>query len=77
METTMTTNQTYAQKTITKIRASAGFDPRHIEGYMRLHYNTLSQLSMADFRREVRICVACIREGGVDTAERNARSFGL
>lgn len=65
------------QREIAKMKSAQGFDPRHIEGYMRLQHDILSRLSKAQFSREVRLCVACIREGGMDAAERNAQSFGL
>ena len=68
----------YFQKSITeKGLVPAGVDPRHIEGFVRLQYSTLSHLSWPTIRREVKLSVACIAEGGVDAAERNARSFGL
>lgn len=61
-----------------RIRALApDHDPRHIEGYMRLQYSTLDHLDAATFAREVKTAIACIREGGIETAERNAQSFGL
>ena len=69
--------QTYYQRIISKMRAAQGFDPRHIEGYMRLQHSYLGELSKSAFAREVRLCVECIREGGVEAAERNAQSFGL
>ncbi len=69
--------QSYYQRTIAAMPSAIGFDPRHIEGYMRLQHDILSRLSKAQFSREVRLCVACIREGGLDAAERNAQSFGL
>ena len=53
------------------------YDPRHIEGYMRLQYSTLDHLDKATFRREVRIACGCVDEGGVQMAERNAKSYGL
>lgn len=52
-------------------------DPRHIEAYMRLAHPTLDGLSKEEFRREVTLCAECVRVGGVDAAESNARSFGL
>lgn len=57
--------------------AAQGVDPRHVEGYMRLQHSTLSHLSKSEFNREVRVSVACVREGGTEAAERNAQSFGL
>ncbi len=67
---------TYYQLAIAKI-VPADIDPRHVEGFMRLKYDALSELSRRAFNREVAIGVACIREGGVEQAERNAQSFGL
>lgn len=52
-------------------------DPRHVEGYMRLEHSTLDGLSVYQFRKEVFISIACIKEGGVDMAESNAKSFGF
>lgn len=52
-------------------------DPRHIEAYMRSEHSTLDHLSPQAFRSEVRMAVACIREGGAEMAERVALSFGL
>ena len=61
-----------------RIRALApGYDPRHIEGYMRLQYSTLDHLDAETFAREVEIGVGCVDVGGVEMAERNARSYGL
>ena len=54
-----------------------GIDPRHVEGYIRLEYATLNQLSWPTIRREVKIGIACIREAGAEAAEQNAQSFGL
>ncbi len=54
-----------------------GYDPRHIEAYMRLQYGTLSHLSRDDFAREAKICMACVDTAGVEAAERCARSYGL
>ena len=68
------------QNLIAKILAAKkikGVDPRHIEGFMRLQYHTLSHLSLADFKREVSIGIGCIEVGGVLAAEQNAQSFGL
>ena len=69
---------TYFQKSISdKGLVPAGIDPRHIEGYIRLEHSILGDLSWATIKREVKLCVACIREGGIEAAERNAQSFGL
>ena len=61
-----------------RIRTLApGHDPRHIEGYMLLQYATLDHLDAATFAREVEIAAGCVEVGGVDMAERNARTYGL
>lgn len=62
---------------ITRGMVPAGVDARHIEGYIRLQYSTLGNLDWQTIRREVRLALLCIEEGGVDFAERNAKSFGL
>lgn len=54
-----------------------GTDPRHLEGFIRLQYGTLGHLGWPDIKREVKIGLACIKEGGLEAAESNARSFGL
>ena len=56
---------------------SAGYDPRHVEAYMRVEHNTLDHLRPGRFAAEVRFAVACVDEGGLDMAERVAKSFGL
>lgn len=69
---------TYFQRSIKeKGLVPANVDARHIEGYIRLAHSILGELSWPQIRREVRIAVACIQEGGVAAAERNAQSFGL
>ncbi len=55
----------------------AEIDPRHIEGYMRLEHSTLDGLSAGQFKKEVMISISCVKEGGIEMAESNARSFGL
>lgn len=70
--------ETYFQKSIVeKGLIPAGFDPRHIEGYIRLAHSTLGGLSWPEIRREVKIAIDCINEGGLSAAESNAVSFGL
>lgn len=54
-----------------------GYDPRHIEAYVRLEYSTLDHLDLPTLRREARIAAACIEHSGRDNAEALARSFGL
>ena len=44
---------------------------------MLLQYATLDHLDAATFAREVEIAAGCVEVGGVDMAERNARSYGL
>ena len=72
------TPHTYFQKSILdKGLVPAGIDPRHLEGYIRLEYSILGEMSWAAIRREVKIALGCIKEGGKEMAERNALSFGL
>lgn len=54
-----------------------GIDPRHIEAYMRVQYSTLDHLDSYTFKREVKLCVECVRVGGLEAAEAAAQSFGL
>ena len=70
---------THYQKTINEIQEMFGYndDPRHIEAYMRLQYGVLDHLSINDFRDEVEICHLCIKDGGINSAERLAESYGL
>lgn len=71
---------TYYQKAIAQYldkHKISGFDPRHIEAFMLLQYSTLSHLDARTFNKEIRIGIECIKEGGKDAAERNAKSFGL
>ena len=68
----------YFQRSIVaKGLVPAGVDPRHIEGYIRLQHSILGDLSWAMIRREVKIALGCIEEGGQEMAERNAVSYGL
>lgn len=69
----------YYQKVISEILEElglTGYDPRHIEAYMRLEHGTLNRLSRGQFRREVKICAECVDEDA-DGAESLAKSFGL
>jgi hypothetical protein len=52
-------------------------DPRHIEAFVRLQYSTLCHLDKDTLRREAQIAAGCIAEGGKETAEAIAQSFGL
>ena len=54
-----------------------GYDPRHIEAYIRVAHSTLDGLSPQEFRYEVRVACGCVDEGGLPMAERIALSFGL
>jgi len=53
------------------------YDPRHIEGYMRLQYHTLDHLDRDTFKKEVEVCIGVIDAAGKKMAEKNAQSFGL
>ena len=69
---------TYFQRSIVEKKlVPEGIDPRHIEGYVRLEYSIVNEMSWPAIRREVKISIGCIREGGIEAAERNAQSFGL
>lgn len=52
-------------------------DPRHIEAYMRVEHSTLDGLSRQQFAAEVRVAAQCVDEGGIEMAERIAKSFGM
>lgn len=70
--------ETYFQKSIvSKGLVPDGIDPRHLEGFIRLQFGTLGHLDWPTIRREVKIGISCIKEGGIGMAEQNARSFGL
>ena len=56
---------------------SPGYDPRHVEAYMRVEHPTLDALPPSQFRREVRLACMCVDEGGLDMAERIAKSYGF
>lgn len=71
---------TYYQNFIRQESAKIGFigyDPRHIEAYIRLEHSTLDGLSKPKFIKEIRIAIQCIDIDGKDTAEKCAKSFGL
>jgi hypothetical protein len=56
---------------------SPDHDPRHIEAYIRLEYGVLDHLSPERFALEASIAEACIKQGGLDAAEKLAVSYGL
>lgn len=72
---------TYPQRVIAELLAELGvangYDPRHIEGYMRLGHDTLDGLSAAEWSAEVSLCIDCIAHDGPEAAEANAKSYGL
>lgn len=53
-----------------------GYDPRHIEAFMRIEHGTLDHLTPARFAADVRIACACVDDGGPDFAESIAQSYG-
>ena len=53
------------------------YNPRHIEGYIRLQYSTLDHLSLQDFESETKIAIECIDMAGVEHSEWLAKSYGL
>jgi len=58
-------------------RLQPNYDPRHIEAFVRLERPTLGSLSERTLKAEARIAARCVDEGGLEGAERLARSFGL
>lgn len=54
-----------------------GYDPRHIEAFMRVEHSTLDGLSPSRFRSEVKIAMMAVDEGGKEFAESIAKSFGF
>lgn len=56
---------------------SPDYDPRHIEAFMRTQFGTLDHLDRETFTREVRIAEMCVDVGGLDFAERAAKSHGF
>jgi hypothetical protein len=65
----------YYQNLIVEIAPNA--NPRHVEAWMRLEHGTLDQLSRQRFTREVELALQCIAEGGAETSEDLAKSYGL
>lgn len=62
-------------------RGATGYDPRHVEAYIRLEHRTLDGLSRKQFKWEVGIAVECIRqvtaEEGIESVEVLANTYGL
>jgi hypothetical protein len=70
----------FYQRLITQILrklARADIDARHVEAWMRLQHGTLDALSPRAFATEVRVCVECVDEAGIDRSDELARSYGL
>lgn len=53
------------------------YDPRHVEGYLRVAYPTLDHLSASEFAFKVKMSCYCINEAGKKMAETVAKSYGL
>ena len=74
---------TYAQTQIAAIKAhtktlpECGYDPRHVEAYMRNKWGTLDALSADQFRTEALIATVHISADGRAMAERLTQSYGL
>ena len=58
-------------------RLAPDHDPRHIEAFMRLEYPCLDGLNARQFDEQVGIAILCIKDGGLEFAEKIAKSFGL
>mgnify|MGYP001582168410 CR=1 FL=1 len=69
--------QTMIRESLARSGHVGQYDPRHIEAFMRVERNALDALSARQFAREVSIARQCVDEGGRDTAERIAKSFGF
>ena len=65
----------YISEAISKIDPQA--NQRHVFGYMLLPGYRFGDMTARKMNSEIRLSIACIKEGGVDAAERNAKSFGL
>jgi hypothetical protein len=60
-----------------RIAPLTSYDPRHVEGWMRLSFGTLDHLGAAEFESEVCLANACISEAGTQESEALAVSYGL
>ena len=65
------------QKLIKQMLKGKDFDPRHIEGYLRLKFGTLDHLDRKTFKWEVGLAIKAILMEGKPMAESNAQSYGL
>lgn len=54
-----------------------GYDPRHVEAFMRTEHPTLDALRPSKFAEEVRIACFAIDKAGTDFAEQLAQSHGF
>ena len=54
-----------------------GFEPRHVEAYLRLEYGTLDHLSLDQFKNAVLVACELIDVEGFENAELLAKSYGL
>lgn len=66
---------THYAKRITEL--APGVNPGWIEAWMRLERGTLDSLTAAQFKREVRMAVACIEASSPADNEALAKSYGL
>jgi len=69
--------QKIIRETIAKLGYIGKYDPRHIEGFMRLEHPTLNGLSKLQAIKEIKIAIGCINSIGSEESEKNALSFGL
>ncbi len=54
-----------------------GYDPRHIEAFVRIEHSTLGHLTPARLKREAIIARHCVDAAGPAQSEALAASFGL
>jgi len=59
------------------IKENSNYNPRHIEGFIRLQYGTLDHLSREEFKQEIMIAETSIDNAGLKESEELAISFGL
>lgn len=57
-------------------KLAPGYDPRHVEAWMRLENGTLGGLSPDHFKSEVKIATMCV-DAAPERSEKLAKSYGL
>lgn len=65
------------ERHVAALKLATPYDAVVIEAWMRLEHGTLDALSPAQFRREVKVAIACIDATTPAENAALARSFGL